>query len=100
MHRLVAGAHMPGVHACRHRLDALALPRQAQARDVRAQRLMAIPMAKGGGQLVHVGGTLDPIGEPHWLSKQARLLRLIVRRKVGQLRLALRDRPRHLRIVK
>ena len=44
--------------------------------------------------------TLDPIGEPHWLSKQERLLRLIVRRKVGQLRLALRDRPRHLRVVK
>ncbi len=38
---------------------------------------------------------------PHWLSKPAAVLKLIVR-KMGprQLRLALRDRPRHLRIVK
>jgi len=46
---------------------------------------------------------LDKPGEPHWLSKSARapVLKLIVR-KVGprQLRLALRDRPRHLRAVK
>ena len=30
--------------------------RSSQAREVGAQRLMAIPVAKGGGQLVHIGG--------------------------------------------
>jgi hypothetical protein len=45
---------------------------------------------------------LDPEGQPHWLSKQPRLLRSIIRKVVRarQLRFALRDRPRHLRIVK
>ena len=46
---------------------------------------------------------LDKPGEPHWLSKSALapVLKLIVR-KVGprQLRLALRELPRHLRVVK
>jgi len=56
MHRLMPGADMPGIHARRHRLDALALPGQAQARDVGAQRLMAIPVAEHGGQAVHIGG--------------------------------------------
>jgi len=39
---------------------------------------------------------------PHWLSKPApAVLKLIVRKvEPRQLRLALRDRPRHLRIVK
>jgi len=37
---------------------------------------------------------------PHWLSKPAPAVLIV--RKVGpsQLRLALRDRPRHLRVVK
>src|SRR5712691_11196632 len=56
VHRLVAGANMPWIDARRHRLDALALPRQAQAGDVRAQRLMAIPVAEGGGETLHIRG--------------------------------------------
>jgi hypothetical protein len=40
---------------------------------------------------------LDKPGQPHWLSK--RVLRVIVG-KARQLRLRIRDRPRHLRIVK
>ena len=38
---------------------------------------------------------------PHWLSKPARIVFRLIR-KVGprQIRLAFRDRPRHLRIVK
>ena len=40
-----------------------------------------------------------PEGSPHWLSKQARRLRVILG-KARQLRLPIRDRPRRLRIVK
>ena len=44
---------------------------------------------------------LDPPGQPHWLSKSKPiLLRLIRSKGPRQLRLAWRDRPRHLRIVK
>jgi hypothetical protein len=42
---------------------------------------------------------LDKPGEPHWLSKQARRLRVIMG-KTRQLRLRIRDRPRLLRRVK
>src|SRR5207245_9657324 len=56
VHRLVARADMPRIDARRHGLDALALPGQAQAGDVRAQRLMAIPVAEGGGETLHIRG--------------------------------------------
>ena len=59
--------------------------------------------ARGTGMRIDLDAP-GPDGKPvpHWLSKPAPAgLKLIVR-KVGprQLRLALRDRPRHLRIVK
>src|SRR5260370_2441056 len=52
----VPGPDMPRIDACRHWLNALAFPRQAQAGDARAQRLMAIPVAEGGGEALTIRG--------------------------------------------
>src|SRR5215813_10014325 len=54
VHRLVTGADLPRIDPRRHRLDALALPRQAQPGDVGQQGFMAIAVAEGRGQVVHV----------------------------------------------
>jgi hypothetical protein len=42
MHRLMSGSHMPRIDARGHWLDALAISRQHQARDVGAKRLAAV----------------------------------------------------------
>src|SRR5216684_3531951 len=74
MHRLMARLDVAGIDARRHRLDALALPRQAEAGDVGAQGVMAIPMAEGCGQAVHIGGEAlgtSRLGDGHTASLAA-----------------------------
>ena len=60
MHRLMARRDVARIDARRHRLDALALPGQAQPGDVRAQWPMTIPMTEGAGELLHI--RLKPLG--------------------------------------
>jgi hypothetical protein len=43
---MMAGPHVAGVNAGRHRLNALPVPRQAQASDIRAQRAMPVLVAE------------------------------------------------------
>jgi hypothetical protein len=54
MQRLVTGADVAGIEARRHGFDTLAFARQQQAGGIEAQRLVAIGMAHGIGQQVHV----------------------------------------------
>jgi hypothetical protein len=56
VHRLMPRSDVAGIDSGGHGLDALALPRQAQAGDVGAQRLMTVSVAQGRGQVGHVGG--------------------------------------------
>jgi hypothetical protein len=54
MHRLMAGPHVAGIDPRGHRLDALPIPRQTEARDVGAHGFMPIPMTEGGGEALHI----------------------------------------------
>ena len=54
MHRLVPRANMPRIDPGGHRLDALALARQAQPGEIGAHRLVAIGVSQGHGQPLDV----------------------------------------------
>jgi len=61
MHRLMACADMPRIDACRHRLNALALPGQAQPGEIGAGRLPSVGVPEHLRQPRHVlPKPLDP----------------------------------------
>ena len=54
MHRLMARAHVAGIDAGGHGLDALPIPGQAETGDIGPQGPMPILVAEGGGETLNI----------------------------------------------
>jgi hypothetical protein len=60
MHRLMACAHVAGIDARGHRLDALPISGQAEAGDVGPQGAVPILVTEGGGETLNI--RVKPLG--------------------------------------